>query len=235
MTTNSETLEQVFISDNGLPSASQSTTAIIDDLDNIELIQIPTTSISCGNMLEDPSIKNELIEPIQMKSSSMNMDNIRIVNEDANIQNLELIDCQIELMDQFNLTDHIELCNDEIQLQEDADYLRVENICDIPDLFNIYHNTIMVEDEIDATDKVPETSSSSKKRRKFSEKSKRHLKSNSNNDLYVNEIASNTELSEATESFSSWLDSIIETINKTMNYGGDGCPGPLIFRIPHVS
>lgn len=200
-------LDHVLVSSDPL----ESTAAVIEDLDNIELIQIPTMSDSVI-FEEDEIVKNELTESI----------------EDANIQNLELIDCQIELMDQFKLTDHIELCN------EDDDYLRVENICDIPDLFNFYPNTIMVEDELSVSErtKLPEVSPTAVKRRKVATKSRRSIKA-----AVIAELddKDNVPGEDVVERFSSWLDSIIETINATMQYSGNGCPEPLVFQIPHVS
>lgn len=243
-------LKQEVLNQEVLPSdniAFPSKATVIEDLDNIELIQIPTASISNSVILNDSSISNELINPIEpyADSPSLEMDNIRIINEntlnaDANIQNLELIDCQIELMDQFSLTDHIELCNEEIQLQEDDDYLRVENICDMPDLFNIYHNSIMVEEDDPATDiLIPDQNSVATKRRKTNGKSKAHAASLTGlatavtKDHFANDSMDETEETR-NESYSNWLDSVIERLNMTMDYSGNGSPNPLIFSIPHV-
>lgn len=217
-------------------------TVTVDDLNNIELIQIPTSSTIDNRLIlsdeSSPLDKHELNDAFELPTDieSMGMDSIRIVNEDANIQNLELIDCQIELMDQFNLTDHIELSNDEIQLKEDDDYLRVENICDMPDFFNIYQNTIMVEDELDAVDNVADTVHPIvNKRRKVTHKVKKSRNSGVGVDLEASKKCDVTTTDvEISEKFTSWLDSIIESINMTMNYAGDGCPDPLVFRIPHV-
>lgn len=233
-----EILDHVFVPSDVIASSSCSSTAtVIDNLDNFELIHIPTTSISDGVILSQNNRKDDLSEPIEMQTDipSMEMDSIRIVNEDANIQNLELIDCQIELMDQFNLTDHIEFSNEEIQLQEDDDYLRVENICDMPDLFNIYHNTIMVEDELGANDLMADISPSVSKRRKHSVKLKKSSKTMAHDELLGDKCESgSSEPANLSEKFTNWLDSVIETINMTMDYTGNGRPDPLVFRIPHV-
>lgn len=231
-----ELFDEVFVPSDG--TSTQTTTAtVIDNLDNIELIQIPTSSIGDGVILNQNNSKNDLEEPIELQADipSMGMDSIRIVNEDANIQNLELIDCQIELMDQFNLTDRIEFSNEEIQLQEDDDYLRVENICDMPDLFNIYHNTIMVEDEMGVNDLMADISPSVSKRRKQTVKLKKISKAVAHDELLGDKSDSDrTESADLSEKFSDWLDSVIETINMTMDYAGSGRPEPLVFRIPHV-
>lgn len=243
-----EVLNQEALASDNIPIPFPSKTTVIEDLDNIELIQIPTASISNSVIqLDDSNISNELINPIEpyADSPSLEMDNIRIINEnalnaDANIQNLELIDCQIELMDQFSLTDHIELCNEEIQLQEEDDYLRVENICDMPDLFNIYHNSIMVEEDDPAADiQTPDQNALATKRRKTNGKSKTHtssltgLASTVTKDHFASD--SMDEMDETkNESFFNWLDSVIERLNMTMDYSGNGSPNPLIFSIPHV-
>lgn len=210
-------------------------TVTVDDLNNIELIQIPTSSTLDDNMIlndeKTPIDKHDIDDSIELQTDieSMGMDSIRILNEDANIQNLELIDCQIELMDQFNLTDHIELSNDAIQLQENDDYLG----CDMPDIFNIYQNTVMIEDEFNASEAFVDSDKiGGNERRKVVSKSKK----SSGVDLTAIEESSETMADvEVNENFTNWLDSVIETINMTMDYGGNGHPEPLFFRIPHVN
>lgn len=212
----------------------------VDELNNIELIQIPTSATINDSVIltdDDPAIiKHELNDSIELQTDidSMGLDSIRIVNEDASIQNLELIDCQIELMDQFNLTDHIELSNDDVY-QEDDDYLRVENICDMPDIFNIYQNSVMVEDDMNAS-KVAVDSYSPilSKRSKMSHKVKKTNQSAVVNMMAIEKDDDVATDGEVNENFASWLDSVIETINTTMDYAGNGCPEPLVFRIPHV-
>lgn len=219
-------------------------TVTVDDLNNIELIQIPTSSaIENSMVLADESStqidKTEFSDSLELQTDieSMGMDSISIVNEDANIQSLELIDCQIELMDQFNLTDHIELSNDAIQLQGDDDYL-VDNICDMPDFLNIYQNTIMVEDELDVADATAESIRPvASKRRKVTHKARKSGSASAAVNLKAVEECDDDDVrtdAEISEPFTSWLDSVIEAINVTNDYAGDGCPEPLVFRIPHV-
>nr|XP_029715837.1 uncharacterized protein C2orf42 homolog [Aedes albopictus] len=63
-------------------------------------------SVSCSPVIELVNSTERGISPVEAFSSSY-------------AENLQLMDCQIELMDQFNLTDQIDFCPSDIELSDD--------------------------------------------------------------------------------------------------------------------
>lgn len=137
------------------------------------------------------------------------------------LHNLELIDCQIELMDQFKLTDHIDLSSNDIHLDE-ADDLFGSAIVDL--------SSLGMDLKLDPIPDVEKTT----------------LKNTTNGKVHkrVDVVACrkkriprfdpSVEVSE-TLLFDQWLDSVVERINNCMDFNENGSPEPLVFSVSHVS
>lgn len=186
-------------------------------------------------------------DPEALKLTNIEIINGNSSNENSNFQNLEsmeLIDCQIELMDQFRLNDQVELglsyanCESE---DGQGDYFGVGSICgmsefnclesDANDFFNLYDHDVLIEDNdttiTHAIDNNSNLDQVNLKKTATSSRSNANITTTSENDESVFSKNEN-------ELFTNWLDSVIEAINNTMQYHRDGRPEPLHFSIPHV-
>lgn len=236
----------------------------IDNLNDFELIQIPPpTHQNETNMeLHDDEdakciVKETNLPPLQLESIQIINDNN--LCEQTNFQNLEsmeLIDCQIELMDEFKLTNQVELCNDELGLcnsghnDSQSDYFGVGSICDMPefnylesdavDFFNLYDQDVLIED---SNTTIANISTSGNNNCNSNNLNNIKLKKAANSNKSQSNSTHTSEMGETqffghnkmeSELFSNWLDSVIETINDTMQYSGSGRSKALSFSIPHV-
>lgn len=243
-------VETSFLTEN-YDCATVSST-LIDNLDNIALIQIPNVLTDENHILSDNS--NQSDDTNQKEMESVNVENIRIINEtnsndDVNLEGLELIDCQVELMDQFKLTDNVELCDmdDAVYLSDNQiDYFGMDAISDMPefntwtnehvDFLNLYENDTKIEDDkIDATDGHINQQRRPKNESLLTMKSTTHsTASNGNSNDDLEDIMLEQSNPNEHKLFLNWLNSVIETINLTMDYSDDGHPDPLVFSLPHV-
>ncbi|XP_053685232.1 uncharacterized protein LOC128734790 isoform X2 [Sabethes cyaneus] len=178
--------------------------------------------------------------------------------------NLQLMDCQIELMDQFSLTDRIDFCPSDVELSDDN--LVTDKCLDSP-VVSSEHLTETVSSSakqskpklLEITTKKGALKQSAKvakeKLKKGSYNVRRLMKILESNGVVFNRLkrsramelaaAEDRPLSagtlpsyEATVcnlSFTSWLEHVIEQLNSVMEYDGDGKPPPQVFSIHEVS
>lgn len=152
----------------------------------------------------------------------VDLESMEIVNDPManDYHNLELIDCQIELMDQFKLTDHIDLSSNEIHLDE-ADDLFANAIVDL--------SSLGMDLKLDPIVEAPKPSSavtlSNVKVNRDVSGSKPHR---------IPRFDPNGEVCE-TLMFDQWLESVVERVNNCMDYNDNGKPEPLVFSVCHVS
>lgn len=160
----------------------------------------------------------------------IDLDSIKIINDPTmvnDLHNLELIDCQIELMDQFKLTDHIDLSSNEIHL-DDADDLFGNSIVDLSSLVGI---DLKLDPIVETAPKPIATSKKSiigskvNRRQDVIAGSKTHR---------IPRFDPNAELSESLM-FEQWLESVVERVNGCLDFNGNGKPEPLVFSVCHVS
>lgn len=127
---------------------------------------------------------------------------------------LELTDCQIELMDHFKLTDQIELCNDDIEIDP------TDHIYPYDCLFDI---DTSLEGQLPITTKTEVLNIPTKKRsQKLTIEVQKPL------------INQQVLASKVNMEFNLWLSSVIEMINNSMDYNGNGRPAPITLTIPNV-
>lgn len=196
------------MSSNILNDELRSTDNIIDPNETIE------HEFIAGHCLSIESASNN---ECQSDNQMIDLENIKIVSETmaTDLRSLELIDCQIELMDQFKLTDHIDLSSNEIHLNDDI----FAN--SIVDLSGFSMNL--------KCDALPETTKCTSTKL-LSDISKHPNLPTKRRNLGFDQGV------EATNSllFNQWLDSVIERINDCMDFNDCGRPEPLVFSVYHV-
>lgn len=228
--------------------------ALIDNLENIELISIPNA------LDDDPTIgidfeNNLKLEKFQEDSNerhSLSIDNIQIIDDattnDMRLENLELIDCQVELMDQFKLTECMAFDADEIYSSENNQigYFDANPISDMTltewnsvngEYSDIFPKETVVDDANSATlmttTATRTTSTAPRKVRKAAKRTHPVDVATSEIDLLPDDA--NAPLTGVESKwFTNWLDSVIETINLSMNFADDGQPKPLVFSVSQV-
>lgn len=201
-----------------------------DDTSNgIPLIQIPSPF--------SPDGFEQLSTNMKADSLQTTFDHIEIVDEAMTdvSQSLEFTDCQIELMDQFKLTDHIDLCNNEIPFVEPI-------ICE-PILYN-FNETPGINNRINqhadtssVLSLIPPDNLEKQQPLELKPlvsgcaisstgiaKKPRH---NSEDD---DDLSCRNSIQ-----FEHWLSSVVERINITMDFNEDGRPPKLVFSVCHVS
>ncbi|XP_055526462.1 uncharacterized protein C2orf42 homolog [Wyeomyia smithii] len=178
----------------------------------------------------------------------------------AYADNLQLMDCQIELMDQFSLTDCIDFCPSDIELSDDN--FTVDRGLDSA--------VITIEQPAEATVSSPKQPKpklleittkkvalrhsakvAKEKLKKGSYNVRRLMRILESNGVVFNRLKRSKaiELAAAGEtplttdslppyeaiacnlSFTCWLESVIEQVNSVIEYGGDGKPSPQVFSI----
>lgn len=224
-------------------------TTLIDNLNNIELMPIPSTLTSQVMDFDDNTPRNENATSITGDNESKAL-KLCANSSFQNLESMELIDCQIELMDQFRLTDQVELCNTELGLNYancesndgQGDYFDVGSICDMPefnylesdaiDFFNLYDQDVLIqESETTITNTADNGNNLGQvKLKKSINSSRTHANITNSSDTEETSFCKNEN-----DLFTNWLDSVIEVINNTMQYSCNGRPEPLHFSIPHVS
>lgn len=209
-------------------------TTTIENLEDIELIQVPNPIDENNTILdyENGASLDQFYDESGDDFHPLNIDNIRIVNDEStatgeNLESLELIDCHVELMDQFKLAE----CANEICFGDgQEDYFDSNTIYDMSlaewncvpadstfSQDDIYMNDVEQNDNIVTGNDSPGRASI--------------ISSTYNGTIDTSDNETNQiEL----DLFINWLDSIIERINLTMNFAGDGRPEPLVFSIPQV-
>lgn len=228
-------------------------TKLIENLENIELIQIPNALDDDRAIIDfENNVKLEKFPDDSNETHSLNIDNIQIIDDaatnDVNLEGLELIDCQVELMDQFKLTECMEFDDGEIYSGENQiDYFDASPICDMTlaewnnvnaEYSDFYHKEAIVDDNISATvTSAPATLNVSRSLRKVKKTTKRMhpvevtaAVSDTNQDDLDSQLSSD----ECTSLFNNWLDSVIETINMSIDFANDGHPEPLVFSVSQV-
>lgn len=216
---------------------------LVDSLDNIELIQIPSA------LAESDTLNNSLFSLEECNNENMqsvDMESLPIAVESENIPVDDQINCdteypdglgmanyQVQLMDQYNVTDQVEFSDEQIHSNESQHNLSIDDIYGVDDgttksndvvLSYLCHEAMLFED---LPLEVMESLDNSMSNKDFQvqteddactdyEKMCRSLNS--------------TQL----ESYFNWLDSVIETTNLVLDFNNDGYPEPLIFSVPHV-
>lgn len=170
----------------------------------------------------DNSLTNEniaLIDVANLIDYNTNAMDSMIENYDAStIEGLELTDCQIELMDQFKLTDQIDLCQSEIELT-DADLLG-ESLNSFPSFMIENDKTEFVEEN-----KVSTVTPNCNMRRQNKFDSE-----DNDNDKISDEQSTITSME-----FECWFEFVVERINAAMDFNGTGFVNNLIFHVSNVS
>lgn len=165
----------------------------------------------------DNALTNENIALIDVPNlidyNTNAMDSIIENYDTSTIEGLELTDCQIELMDQFKLTDQIDLCQSEIELT-DADLLG-ESLNNFPPFLIENEQTQFVEQS-----KIGTVTSKC---------IGNHQK------VFDCEDGSNEGDVRTTIEFECWLDFVLERISSAMNFNGTGFVNQMIFHVSNVS
>lgn len=228
-------------------------TTLIDNLENIELIQIPNALDDDQAIIDfENNVRLEKFPDDSNEMHSLNIDNIQIIGDaatdDVKMESLELIDCQVELMDQFKLTECLELMDgSEIYSGDNQiDYFDASPICDMTlaewnnvngEYSDFYQKEAIVEDTNSATvAPAPSVLAASSSRRKVKKATKRmHPVEVTTAVMDSQQDDADWELSSVESAlFSNWLDSVIETINLSMDFAGNGHPEPLVFSVSQV-
>lgn len=228
-------------------------TALIDSLENIELIQIPNALDDDRSIIDfENNVKLEKFPDDSNETHSLDIDNIQIIDDaaanDVNLEGLELIDCQVELMDQFKLTECMEFDGGEIYSGDNQiDYFDASPICDMTlaewnnvngEYSDFYHKEAIVDDINSATvTTAPTKLTASRSPRKVKKTSKRMHPvevTTAVPDTHQDDFDSQLSSDECTSLFINWLDSVIETINLSIDFANDGHPEPLVFSVSRV-
>lgn len=127
-------------------------------------------------------------------------------NNNIELVGFESLDCQIELMDEFKLTDQIDMCTSGFELSVNDSSI-ITNFDEFDNAFNGISS-----ENLEVNKKLGKQQKAVKK-----------LES-------IVEISENTNLE-----FSWWLASVVERIHLDMDFNQNGKPEKLVFSIPHVS
>lgn len=227
------------INDNTADMCAPSRSILFDDTSSgIPLIQVPSPFSPDGFEQLSTNMKTD-------DNFQTTFDHIQIVDEAMTdvSQSLEFTDCQIELMDQFKLTDHIDLCNNEIPCVEPIicepilygfDELpginnRINQHADtnpVLSLIPAYDTTLLPPDTIEKQQplQLKPLVSGEKSISPTGITKKTRQNSEDDDDLSCS----------ASIQFEHWLSSVVERINITMNFNDDGRPPKLVFSVCHV-
>lgn len=216
----------------GIPAAfndlSGSTIAatLVQNLDNVKLIQIP-------NALTTDNLNAALFENIQL----VDMENLPIAVESENISDnyhlncsnqysdgLELVNYRVELMDQF------ELRNETSNMLQNANTLNIDGMDD-PNRNTDVVFSYLYSDDFSINDLPMEVMETLE--RPLSKQEASFM--NTTDDSYEHEQICRTLNDTQLDSYTNWLNSVIETTNFVLDFNGDGNPDPIIFSVPHVS
>lgn len=223
-------------------------TTLIDNLENIELIQIPNAMDDDRAIIDfENNVRLEKFADDSNETHSMNLDSIQIIDEtatnDVNLESLELIDCQVELMDQFTLTECMEFF-DGNKIYSGDNQIDYFDACPIRDMTlaewnnvngeysDFYQKEAIVDDNNSATvTTAPTTIPASNSPRKIKKATKRIHPI----DVTTTVIDAQQDDVDAQLNFNNWLDSVIEMINLTIDFTDDGYPEPLVFSVSQVN
>lgn len=228
-------------------------TALIDNLENIELIQIPNALDDDRAIIDfENNVRLEKFPDDSNETHSLNIDSdIQIIDDaaanDVNLEGLELIDCQVELMDQFKLTECMEFDDGEIYSGDNQiDYFDASPICDMTlaewsnvngEYSDFYQKEAIVDDTNTATVTTATTTLAAASSPRKVKKATKRIQPVEVTTTVVNsqqdDVDSKLSSVECTL-FSNWLDSVIETINLTIDFANDGHPEPLVFSVSQV-
>lgn len=201
---------------------------IIDNLDSIEMIQVPSdlTATTCDTAISFNALDCECIPVIDESSESV--DNA-----------LEFVNYKVEMV--MNPVD----VNEEILPNViKGDYIDMENIYDVADINSwtfdgheysqIGQSDVFVDELLGSGGSVAQNSVVAMK--SYDGKAVAGMRSDNllDNDIGYDEMFLNLSADEL-RLFTNWLDSVIEKINQTMDFNDDGQPDPIIFSVPHVS
>lgn len=204
---------------------------LVENLDNIELIQIP-------NILTDgDTLNGSLFSLGQCDGEPVDMENLPIAVE--SIQSDDQLNCG-------QYTDGLELVNYKVELMDQFEFHNedVTNATTNPNTLSI-DGIYGVDDQSTSTDVVlsylyPEDLSIDDLPMELIQKSNAlstECLTQSNDDGCTTEhekICRNLNDSQL-ELYTNWLNSIIETTNFVLDFNSDGYPEPLVFSVPHVN
>lgn len=128
-----------------------------------------------------------------------------IPNNNIELVGFESLDCQIELMDEFKLTDQIDMCTSGFELSVNDSSI-ITNFDEFDNAFNGISS-----ENLEIT-----------KKQLIKQKVVKKLEN-------IIEISERTSLE-----FSCWLASVVERIHLAMDFNANGKPEKMLFSIPHV-
>lgn len=203
---------------------------MVENLDDIELIQIP-------NVLTESESLNESLFSLEQcnENNILPVENLPIAVENIDNQlncnqysdGLELVNYKVELMDQFEFRNEQE--NTECQNQNTLS----NGIYGVDDqssgtdivLSYLYPEDFSIDDlpmEVMETLQMPTSSKES------------FIQSDDDGSSEHEQLCRNFNDSQL-ELYINWLNSVIETTNSVLDFNSDGHPEPLIFSVPHVN
>lgn len=215
--------------------SSTISTTLVENLDNIELIQIPNV-LAEGNSLSSSFFcleQSENMETVEMEDLpiAVERDNNQLDSNDYS-DGLELANYKVELMDQFNAPTHVEL----------GDNNQLENLT----TFNVDGQLYGVEEQSNRSNDLilsylyPEDVSINDLPLEVMETIQE--KPSPNNDSAQGDDDNCTAYEKICRSlddnqlgmYFSWLNSVVETTNSVLDFNDNGHPDPLTFSVPHV-
>lgn len=215
--------------------------ALVENLDNIELIQIPNDLTHNeglnGALFGLESCSDENMQSVNMENLPIAVENDQIpidsqLNCSEYTDGLELVNYKVELLDEFNVTDQIEF-QDEPLTTDNQNSFNIDGIYNIDDPSNktndvvlsyLYPEDVSIDDLPMEVMETLETSISSQDCPKQTED---HTCSDYEK---LCRTLDETQL----QLYFNWLDSVIETINLALDFNDDGFPDPIKFSVPHV-
>lgn len=240
------------------PSGNTIAATLVENLDDIELIQIPTVLTDGGgvgdgtlfNLSQCPSEEN--IQPVDMENLPIAVEPEQNVNEQQTNQypnGMELVHYRVELMDQFKMD--AGQTNAMVQNPNDNDgagvgTLGIEGIyemdSDPSSNTNIVWSYLYPDVEMSIDDLPMEIMDTferplSSNGLLLTENGNSNIFDNDDNNDGLTEherICRNLDSSQL-DAYINWLSSVIETVNLALDFNGNGHPEPLVFSVPHVN
>lgn len=211
--------------------------ALVDSLDNIELIQIPNDLRQSEN-LNSPLFSLEACADENMES--VNMENIPIAVENEHIpmdsqlnsseysDGLELVNYRVEL-----LSDQIEFQDEPLNAPDSQSSFNIDGVYNIDDSSNKTNDVVLsyLYPEDVSIDDLPMELMETWESSISSQECSKHTEDDTSDYDKVCRTLDDTQL----QLYLNWLDSIIETVNLALDFNGDGYPEPLKFSVPHVN
>lgn len=223
--------------------------ALVENLDNIELIQIPNVLTDDGDggvgggsgiIVDNLNGSHYNLSQCHIKENmqSVDMENIPITDDQLNCEHtnqysdgLELVHYRVELMDQFEMqtggTSAVQQTPGDVSGGSTIDTLGVDDIYAMdsdPSRSTDIVLSYLYPDDF-SIDDLPLEIMDTFERPVSSDNLLLAPNKNGNEHEYHNLDA---------DAYINWLSSVIETINLALDFNGDGHPQPLEFSVSHV-